>query len=92
MQVRCDRCSEIFAPILKEDKGYQWFRCPKCDKIYPVVMISPRGVQLREELNRKKEYYRNAELSVEEAEKLFKEICDLQEEFKKECTPLPATH
>jgi len=55
-QVICDECGyEFTANILVEeqpDGSEEWYmKCPKCGEEYPSCRISPRGVDIRNELH-----------------------------------------
>lgn len=54
-RVRCDECGRAFSPKLRDDptpSGGMWrhFNCPRCGHHYDVATISPRGVQIAEEI------------------------------------------
>lgn len=50
--IHCDKCKENFSPDLIEENGYQFFFCPECGVEYPVGHITPKGIELRDELKK----------------------------------------
>mgnify|MGYP001206393959 CR=1 FL=1 len=55
MNVRCDECGHRFIPKPYEEPTPEGglsmkFRCPECGHVYPVATLTPRGVQLREQM------------------------------------------
>lgn len=91
-QVKCDACGYLFMPQPQEIKGYMFFKCPNCQKEYPVARITPRGLELRKKLNKERKRYEKMKPPTNtpgEIMRQYEKIQKLQEEFEKEVTRLP---
>jgi predicted RNA-binding Zn-ribbon protein involved in translation (DUF1610 family) len=90
-KIHCDSCKHEFKPDVQEDNGYQYFRCPECEEEYPIGRITPRGVELRAQLQKERDKYalmvrqgyRKRQLA-----KQRKRIDKLLKEYQKEYTKL----
>lgn len=91
-QVYCDLCAAKFEPAVQEVEGHIFFDCPKCAKRFTICRITPRGIELREALNREREKFfqmRSAsfkEYTLREIEQQGAKVERLLEEFRKECS------
>lgn len=90
-QVRCDECGYYFIPKVQEIKGYMFFKCPNCERKYPIAQISPHGLELRKKLNKERERYGRMKPPKYNSGQImmqFNKIQKLEAEFKSEVTDL----
>ncbi len=90
-KVRCDGCEHKFVPRPREKKGYQFFKCPECDKEYPICKITPKGIKLRDKLARERERYRLMNPGNTKPADIIAQhrlVQKLTEQFQAEVTPL----
>jgi hypothetical protein len=86
----------VFAPELRECKGYIWFNCPQCFEEYPVGQFTERGREIRRRIWKLQKAYNErisakGDVAVEarEREKILAEIEELQKQLnKQEFTPM----
>lgn len=78
----CDGCGRRFKahPDVKvlEDGGEEWsLRCPHCGRVYPIVRITGRGVELRENMKKLRGHGLGAEMEATMLEQYRKELTKL---------------